>query len=458
MDIDNEWKNFLSCESGDFSDFDMNMNMKNQGDEEYNDFDDNQIEKNGYEYGSSYETCHKTDDTTTTSLSEAPQCTNIYISTKTKIAYLSKPIELKKIFWMIPIIQYSSLDTGVVKKQMKFNSTCQQELDEINEHLKKERLIDVFVITSINNTHESSNCCKCSSTSKMNVISTCQEELDNIKEHLTKETLVNQNQPVIASIHNKEESSNCCKCFSTSKIKFKDNRKISIGLCRKDIMTYKRIPKAAFFNCFVIILRVKLEETNKYKEFHVKLFNTGKIELPGIQNDSCLELVLQTVLDTLRPYMGEDLDYKKDTIETVLINSNFNCGYYVNRSVLSNILKYKYHIECSYDSCNYPGIQCKFYFNPDKDLKTQSGIQTSVIDETNKKYKNVKIISFMIFRTGSVLIVGKCDEDVLYIIYDKLKEIFKNEYSKIFQSAPDSLPVKNKIPKLRKKTLVFTSI
>ena len=410
MDIDNEWKNFLSCESGDFSDFDMdtntntnmNMNIKNQGDEEYDDFDDSLIEKNGYEYSSSYETCHKTDDTTT-SLGEAPQCTDIYISTKTKIAYLSKPIELKKIFWMIPIIQYSSLDTGVVKKQMKFNSTCQEELDEIKEHLVKERLVDELVITSINNTNESS------------------------------------------------------KGNSTYKIKFKDSRKISIGLCRKDIMTYKRNPKAAFFNCFVIILRVKLEETNKYKEFHVKLFNTGKIELPGIQNDSCLELVLQTVLDTLRPHMGEDLDYKKDTIETVLINSNFNCGYYVNRSVLSNILKYKYHIECCYDSCNYPGIQCKFYFNPDKDLKTQSGIQTSVIDETNKKYKNVKMISFMIFRTGSVLIVGKCDEDVLYIIYDYLKEIFKNEYSKIFQSAPDSLPVKNKIPKLRKKTLVFTS-
>jgi len=404
MDIDNEWKNFLSCESGDFSDFEMdtNVNMKNQCDEEYDDFDDSLIEKNGYEYSSSYETCHKTDDTTT-SLGEAPQCTDIYISTKTKIAYLSKPIELKKIFWMIPIIQYSSLDTGVVKKQMKFNSTCQEELDEIKEHLVKERLVDELVITSINNTNESS------------------------------------------------------KGNSTYKIKFKDSRKISIGLCRKDIMTYKRNPKAAFFNCFVIILRVKLEETNKYKEFHVKLFNTGKIELPGIQNDSCLELVLQTVLDTLRPHMGEDLDYKKDTIETVLINSNFNCGYYVNRSVLSNILKYKYHIECCYDSCNYPGIQCKFYFNPDKDLKTQSGIQTSVIDETNKKYKNVKMISFMIFRTGSVLIVGKCDEDVLYIIYDYLKEIFKNEYSKIFQSAPDSLPVKNKIPKLRKKTLVFTS-
>ena len=27
----------------------------------------------------------------------------------------------------------------------------------------------------------------------------------------------------------------------------------------------------------------------------------------------------------------------------------------------------------------------------------------------------------MIFRTGSILIVGNCDEDVLYIIYDFIK-------------------------------------
>ena len=412
MDIDNEWKNFLSCESGDFSDFDMdtntNMNMKNQGHEEYVDFDDSLIEKNEYECSSSYETCHKTDDTTT-SLGEAPQCTDIYISTKTKIAYLSKPIELKKIFWMIPIIQYSSLDTGVVKKQMKFNSTCQEELDEIKEHLVKERLVDELVITSINNTNESS------------------------------------------------------KGASTCKIKFKDNRKISIGLCRKDIMTYKRNPKAAFFNCFVIILRVKLEETNKYKEFHVKLFNTGKIELPGIQNDSCLELVLQAVLDTLRPHMGEDLDYKKDTIETVLINSNFNCGYFINRERLHSILRStKYRIESAYDPCSYPGVKCKFYFNHQVgfDREKQNGKVhpedrqmklSELID--SRKYTEV---SFMVFRTGSGLIVGNCTEKILRFVFEFIKAILIEEYENICILSENPV-VKNKQPKLRKRTITYTN-
>jgi hypothetical protein len=402
--IDDEWTQFLSSSSKDDYGF-GESNTSSMGAKKIietndaEDCDDDEVESFiNSEYNCNEELDEKT---VIDSGKEAPPCSDIYISTKTKIAYLSQPIDLKRVFWNIPVIQYSSLETGVVKKQMKFNSTCQEELDEIKEHLKNERLVDEYVITSINNTTENG------------------------------------------------------KAGGSSKIKFKDNRKISIGLCRKDIMTYKRNPKAAFFNCFVIILRVKLEETNVYKEFHVKLFNTGKIELPGIQNDACLELILQYVLNVLRPHMGESLEYKKNTIETVLINSNFNCGYYVNRSELCNILKYKYHIECSYDSCNYPGIQCKFYYNPDKDLTCQSGIQSTAIEEKTNKYKNVKMISFMIFRTGSVLIVGKCDEDVLYIIYDYLKQIFKNEYSKIFQPSPAVLQIKSKVSKLRKKTLIF---
>ena len=39
----------------------------------------------------------------------------------------------------------------------------------------------------------------------------------------------------------------------------------------------------------------------------------------------------------------------------------------------------------------------------------------------------------MIFRTGSVLIVGRCDENVLLIVYEFLKIILNNEYKNISQ-------------------------
>ena len=90
--------------------------------------------------------------------------------------------------------------------------------------------------------------------------------------------------------------------------------------------------------------------------------------------------------DKLQPHTNEELCYKENTCETVLINSNFNCGFYINREALYDILRYKYNIQSIYDPCSYPGIQCKFYFNPDVDI--QNGCQ---ISQDNKElYKNVK--------------------------------------------------------------------
>ena len=65
------------------------------------------------------------------------------------------------------------------------------------------------------------------------------------------------------------------------------------------------------------------------------------------------------------------------------------------------------------------------------------------------KHKNrdhCKEVSFMIFRTGSILIVGNCTEYIVNIIYKCLIKILKDEYNEIV------LPgvVKNKIKKLKK--------
>jgi hypothetical protein len=66
----------------------------------------------------------------------------------------------------------------------------------------------------------------------------------------------------------------------------------------------------------------------------------------------------------------------------------------------------------------------------------------------------------MIFRTGSVLIVGKCDEDVLLNIYEFLKNILVTEKNKICQintntNEKDTLPclTKDKKKKIRRKII-----
>ena len=60
----------------------------------------------------------------------------------------------------------------------------------------------------------------------------------------------------------------------------------------------------------------------------------------------------------------------------------------------------------------------------------------------------------MVFRTGSVLIVGKCSEDDLYFIYNFLKTLLINEYNDIFVEYPkESKPTLEK--KKRRKTILF---
>ena len=331
---------------------------------------------------------------------ETPKSSDIYISTKTKIAYLNIPIDLK-IFWNIPTISYYNPINGIVKKQIKINSLTAEELSELQEKLKHETYFSEHIITSINNPN--------------------------------------------------------------GRIKFKDIRKISIGLCKKDIMSCRCKKKSAFYNCFVLILRLKVE--NGFKEFHVKVFNTGKMEIPGIQKDYVFDMILEFVKNTLQPFIPDTvLKYDHESCETVLINSNFNCGFFINREIFYDILKMKYNIQAIFDPCSYPGIQCKFYFNP------EIGIQTgSQISEANRNvYKNVKKVSFMIFRTGSVLIVGKCDEYVLRLIYKFLVEILAIEYENIRQNFGDDTTnssneilkiqnIKDKKKKIRKKNILVSS-
>jgi hypothetical protein len=321
-------------------------------------------------------------------LIEAPKASEIYISTKSKIAYLNNEINLRDVFWKVPVIPYATPQNGVIKKQMKFNSLTQEELDGVQENLKNENHYEEQVITSINNPN--------------------------------------------------------------GRIKFKDIRKISVGISKKDIMSYRSKKKSAFYNCFVMILRIKIQDT--FKEFHIKVFNTGKLEIPGIQNDHIFEAVLKSIVETLQPHVEAKLGYLQKS-DTVLINSNFNCGYYINREALYDILKFKYNIQCIYDPCSYPGIQCKFYYN--EDLEEQTGVQPAdakdnAKDENGKKNKNKKIVevSFMIFRTGSILIVGMCNENVLYIIYEYLKVLLTKEFHKINQKVITS---ENKIAKDKKK-------
>ena len=366
--IDNDWMNFVQ---GNYNTNILNINK---------DLND-QINANDY---------NETGDKIT-----APKSSELYISTKTQISYLSTAIDLKEYFWKMPVIPYYCEKEGIIKKQMKFNSQNKEELKDITaniqEYKNKNIYVDEYIITNIDNPE--------------------------------------------------------------GRVKFKDVRKISIGINKKDLISYRCKKKSAFYNCFVVIIRIKMGKV--FKDFHVKVFNTGKLEIPGIQHNSSLSKILDILVNTLNSLniINEKITYNNDS-ETVLINSNFNCGYLINRDKLYDLLKNKYNINSSYDPCSYPGIQCNFFY--DIRLDKQTGIQPMVDKSKDKKTiakenkaitnenKRIFKVSFMIFRTGSVLVVGRCDDIMINDIYLFIKDILSNEY--------DNINVNNEITYIDKQT------
>ncbi len=323
-----------------------------------------------------------------------PKSDELYISTQTKIAFLNREIDIYNIFWLLPIIEYYTPKIGIIKKSIKINCINNEEVIELENNIKDVKYLNMTIINQINER-------------------------------------------------------------KGKKLRFKDIRKIDIGLCKKDIINHRKKTKGAFYNCFALIMRIKYE--NKFKEVHVKVFNTGKLEIPGIKDDTLLDLILDILIKLLRPIIDKNLCYNKDTIDTVLINSNFNCGYYIKRNELFKRLKNHYKLHTLYDPCSYPGIQCKFYHNEHNDKF--DGICHCEKSCNFKKKKKVLYekkcteLSFMIFRTGSVLIVGNCKKDILINVYKFLTKLFHDEYHLINKKNINIKDKKIKKTKDRKKVI-----
>ena len=333
MELDNEWDNFLN-----------NIETTNSKTQLSN---DNNI-------------CKK---------ETIPECSDIYISTTTKILFLNlNEIDILTHFWKLPVIDYNMQKSGIIKKQIKISLTDKESIDKLDDLLDKENNAKYFIISNI--------------------------QYNGIVKHI---------------------------------------RKVTIGISKKDILSKTNKEKSAFYNCYVIVLRIKFN--NIFKEIHIKIFNTGKIEIPGIQTNEMLEVVKKDLIIILKNILPS-IEFNNKLSRDILINSNFNCGFYINREELYNILRNKYKINAVYDPCSYPGIRCIYNIN------------------------NTTKISYMIFRTGSILIVGKCNKEQLLVVYEYIKTILQDEFKSIKSNISQeaiNIEKKSKYKKSKKK-MIYQSI
>ena len=401
------------------------------------------------------------------------ECEALYISTQTKIFYLNVPsLDVESIFWNLPIMEYGLPQQGIIKKQMRMIFKSPEEYEVYAEKIRDIPYHSEKIIKQINNPN-------------------------------------------------------------ARKLKFKDERKLTVGISKKDIMNCHGKEKKAFINCFAMILRMastdKTQTTDKTKtnanydktrhhifhEVHVKVFNTGKITIPGIvdNDDTLLEITKKYILDILQanvkeplllipeeeipllrkivknkkgkeyvlptlfdPEKGENVTEDQHLNEVipknshveyvkqqsgVLINSNFNCGFYIDQMKLMRILQEKYRLEPTYNKSNYPGVKCKFFL--DNTLPLDITVQSGNISEEDKKKKITEWrledkytkVTFVIFRTGNNLILGNFSKTILLFIFDFVKHILMTEYEEIRTFHDEPTKVAKQV-KPRKKKVVYT--
>lgn len=318
----------------------------------------------------------------------------LHVSTQTKIVNLGASIPIGDAFWKIRVMDYHELREGVVKKQMKFNTYSRSQMNQVIDKYKEEPNASVNVILHVNGEDA--------------------ETSENAKAENAGDPRVQQ---------------------------FRDVRKVNIGLCKKDVISSKKYKqKGAFYNCIVMTLRVKsLDNPETFQEVHVKVFNSGKLEIPGVKDDRIVGYAVGIISRIFVDVGVLPMTHQCDsyTEETILINSNFSCGFQIQRETLYHVLKNKYRITCNYDPCSYPGIQCKYYYYGESICQQFRENTRNILSgqkhplhpkcKHTAKSAGIYVVSFFIFRTGSVLIVGRCFMRILREMHQHITDILSAE-------------------------------
>lgn len=201
-----------------------------------------------------------------------------------------------------------------------------------------------------------------------------------------------------------------------------ENKKMLDALKYKD-KNHNYKEGKSFNNCCNII----------FKGMNIKMFSKGKLIIAGIKSEKdIIELIAK-----LESFLNEILDYKVivDKPDIIMINSNFNCGYNLDRGKLYKLIKNK--INVVYGNMKYPAVKINFMYNTNQ---TNIGCCncTDKIKCMNKKKNcngdgdiDCKKIMISIFQTGSIIISGAKNMKQLNCAYEWITQILKENYAEI---------------------------
>jgi hypothetical protein len=99
-------------------------------------------------------------------------------------------------------------------------------------------------------------------------------------------------------------------------------------------------------------------------------------------------------------------------------------------------------------------VQSKFYYVHSREVQNGRPFVNASDAESEKHI----VVPFMVFRTGSVLIVGKFDDDVLMCVYDFTRTVLKTEYERVQVGLPCESEEDVKVKKVKKRFITRTKV
>ena len=176
----------------------------------------------------------------------------------------------------------------------------------------------------------------------------------------------------------------------------------------------KKTKKKIFYN------QATIHVVHDDKIMNVKLFNNGKIQITGLKGIEQAPKLVQNLLEYFQDLSVLDYDAYLMNYKLVLINSDFDLGYGIDREKLHDEI-IEQGIYSSYEPCIYPGVNIKYFMN----TNNFDGI-CCCENMCNGKGNadgdgDCKKVTIAVFKSGKVIITGGQNIDQLEKAYRFIK-------------------------------------
>lgn len=219
---------------------------------------------------------------------------------------------------------------------------------------------------------------------------------------------------------------------------------------------FEKEKKSNFFNS--ASLNVLISDN---KCINVKVFKNGNVQMTGVPDEERGQLAVEVIIAYLKsvpddPKTGTRIVANKKLLKsidfrTVMINSDYFCGFEIQRENLLKILSQKYDLSAAFDSENYPGVKLEYFWN----TNTLGGANEGKC-ACKKQCKGkgngegdgcCKKVTVSTFQSGKVIVTGARTKQQLNSAYNFINKIFSENYHYIRK--------KKKSKKLENKKFFF---